>query len=67
MAHNVFGYTNPEIIDYLKGFLRNLRIDKSVSILNNTIKYTSYATLKTTKIIFRKLDVEVSFNTPKSA
>ena len=67
MAHNVFNYTNPKVIDYLKKSLRGLRIDKSVFILNNTVKYTSYTILKATKIIFRRLDVEVSFNTPRSA
>ena len=67
MTYNVFNYINPKVIDYLKESLRGLRIDKSVFTLNNTVKYTFYTILKITKIISRKLDVEVSFNTPKSA
>ena len=62
----MFSHVNTEIINHLKGFLRGLKIDKSVPIFTNTVKYTSYITSKAIKIISRRLDIKLSFNTPGS-
>ena len=67
MVYKIFSYASTKVINYLKGSLRGLKIDKSVFILTNMIKYTSYIILKATEIISRRLNIKLSFNTPKSA
>ena len=66
IAYKMFNYINTKVINYLKDFLRSLKIDKSVPISTNTIKYTFYIISKAIEIISRRLNIKLSFNTPKS-